>query len=130
MRLIVPGEPVPKSRPRLGRGGRVFTPARTVAFERRVSICAANADIDILTGPVSVRIFISLPLTKSGHERKGRGDIDNYAKSVLDGLNKIAFIDDNQVKILYCERVIGSVAGWTAIEVESAGELQEAPNWC
>jgi Holliday junction resolvase RusA-like endonuclease len=33
-----------------------------------------------------------------------RGDIDNYAKSVLDALNGVAFKDDKQVIILELEK--------------------------
>ena len=35
---------------------------------------------------------------------KLRGDIDNYAKAVLDALNKIAYKDDKQVVSLYVEK--------------------------
>lgn len=130
MRIIIPGEPVPKSRPRLGRGGRVFTPARTVNFEKRVATCAANTSNLIFNTPVAVKIYISLPLTKQGHERKQRGDLDNYAKSVLDGLNKIAFEDDKQVMKLEIRRVPGSIEGWSAVEIGAWPELIDAPSWC
>lgn len=34
-----------------------------------------------------------------------RGDADNYAKLVLDGLNGVAYNDDNQVMQLSVEKV-------------------------
>ncbi len=38
-------------------------------------------------------------------ESKLRGDVDNYAKSILDGLNGVAFQDDKQVHILNVEKL-------------------------
>ena len=37
-------------------------------------------------------------------------DIDNICKSILDGLNKLAYKDDNQVIGLVCRKIYGEVA--------------------
>jgi len=42
---------------------------------------------------VRVRVYLSGKTTPMG----GEGDVDNYAKSALDGCNKIVFLDDRQV---------------------------------
>ena len=106
--------PRSKGRPRMTRKGRAFTPKETVEYERSV----ANAYV----GPMFAEGLISMKLrfTKEGTElfmeqveldpdapvTKGRltGDIDNYAKSVLDALNGVAYTDDKQIVCLYLEK--------------------------
>ena len=129
MRFVVPGEPVPKARPRMGRGGRVYTPARTVNFEKRVAICAANANPEIFTGSVAVRIWISLPMTKKQVERISRADLDNYAKAIMDAMSQIVYTDDRQVMRLRIDRVPGTVEGWVAVEVKPCPPLSRPPTW-
>ena len=49
---------------------------------------------------VKVRVYLSGKTTPMGND----GDADNYAKSALDGLNKIAFDDDRQVmELMVCK---------------------------
>jgi len=50
---------------------------------------------------VKVRVYLSGKTTPMG----GDGDVDNYAKSALDGCNKIAFVDDRQVVELFVEKI-------------------------
>lgn len=97
-------KPRPKQRPRLGRKGRVFTPAETLEFERSIR--------EAYTGPLfesAVGITISLnkdsfTVTVTEHATMEpsplRGDIDNYVKSIMDGLNGVAYADDRQVRKL------------------------------
>lgn len=59
--------------------------------------------------PISVRIAVFREIPKSWSQKKKQQaidgeilprtspDLDNYVKSILDGMNKIAFIDDNLV---------------------------------
>ncbi len=80
--LTVEGHPVAKERPRLTRYGGVHTPSRTVEFEKLIG----NAWFDKygetkLEGMLQVWIYFA---TKT-HSRQ---DIDNLAKSVLDGLQR------------------------------------------
>lgn len=90
--FIVPGETVPKGRPRFGRGGKVFTPPKTKAFEQKVALFARSAIKQPWGGAVEVSIDIFGPYD---------GDLDNAVKSVLDGLNGIAYHDDRQVQTLH-----------------------------
>lgn len=49
---------------------------------------------------VNVRVYLSGKTTPMG----GEGDVDNYAKSALDGCNKIVFVDDRQVmELMVCK---------------------------
>jgi Holliday junction resolvase RusA-like endonuclease len=73
-----------------GRTAFIYTPEETKAYEQVVSLCAKMAVPKPVSGPVSLRAVIYL---RRGH----RGDIDNYLKSLCDGLNKVAWCDDSQV---------------------------------
>lgn len=103
--------PIVKGRPRMTRRGRVFTPATTLEFEQKVADSWIKSKGPIFTGPVSVTIELSpegfmVRVRSITHEEsKLRGDVDNYAKSILDGLNGVAFQDDKQVHILNVEKL-------------------------
>lgn len=80
--ITVPGRPVAKERPRLARNGGVYTPAKTVAYE----IDIANAWYEKygateLEGNLEVWCYFAT-------DRHGKQDVDNLAKSVLDGLQR------------------------------------------
>lgn len=101
--VFIPAKPVPKGRPRLGRRGRVFTPQTTLDAEAFIASCYEGP---VYEGPVSLRVTFS-PEGTTLHIRsianpentvsKLRGDIDNYLKLLMDGLNGIAWHDDKQV---------------------------------
>jgi crossover junction endodeoxyribonuclease RusA len=98
--FVVPGQPVPKARPRLGRNGHVYTPKLTRDYERLVGLCARGGGfLRPLMGPVAVTLRLWFP------DRRRR-DIDNSAKSILDGLNGVAYADDSQVADLHVTRHI------------------------
>lgn len=94
-------KPKVKQRPRLGRRGRVYTPVQTLEFERAVrdawegftatKPCAVT--ITLYRDKFTVTITEDTTLKPSSL----RGDIDNYAKSILDGLNRVGFEDDKLV---------------------------------
>ena len=93
IRVTVPGRPVPKGRPRLGVQGRkafIYTPAETKAYEQVVGLCANLATAEPLEGPVILSATLYI-------RRGRRGDLDNYLKSICDGLNEVAWKDDRQV---------------------------------
>ena len=80
--LRVEGHPVAKERPRFTRYGGVHTPQRTVEFEKLVG----NAWFDKygetkLEGMIEVWIHF-------GTKTHMKQDVDNLAKSVLDGLQR------------------------------------------
>lgn len=90
--FTVPGDPVPKSRPGRGRNGQRYMPRPTKDYQEAVGWAAKEAGAKPHGGPVKVEIEF--------YGAKG-GDCDNLAKSVLDGLNKIAYNDDRQVLELH-----------------------------
>jgi crossover junction endodeoxyribonuclease RusA len=87
--LTVLGEPVPKGRPRVVNG-HTFTPPRTVEAETEIATLARAQCSVPMRDPCAV--FVNFYC-----RRKGRGDVDNLAKTVLDALNEIVWADDKQV---------------------------------
>lgn len=105
--VFVDGRPQPKERPRINRAtGTIYTPHKTQRAEAHVAdlwkaskgpcypkgtqvhvYLAFDEDgTAVVVTPVSSDIKISL-----------RADIDNLIKTVLDGLNGVAWEDDTQV---------------------------------
>ena len=84
------------------RRGRVFTPAQTLEFEALVREAWEH---ELIEGDISVNIVfmkdkfeVTVEATDKYEPTKLRGDIDNYVKAVLDGLNGKAFIDDKYIR--------------------------------
>ena len=102
--------PKSKQRPRMTRTGRTYTPKQTVEFEQLVANLYKgpffNKDTLLRVGLKFSANEIHLTITPiDATPSKLRGDIDNYAKSVLDALNGIAYADDKQVTILELEKL-------------------------
>ena len=104
--FTVRGEIVPKQRPRFGRG-RTYTPFKTVHYQTLIAINAKAMFARPWPNPCVVQItsFFQVPKGLSAKKKKEllsshcmkNKDIDNVAKSVLDSLNGVAYIDDKQV---------------------------------
>jgi Holliday junction resolvase RusA-like endonuclease len=110
--FLVAGEPVVKSRPRVLRSGRTYTPARTREYEARVKEAAARA---FPGGPISVPCRVSLCFVMP---TRRRADIDNLAKAFLDGAIGAAYLDDCQVTWMQVEKTYNKGMGCTAAVVE------------
>ena len=111
IRIVIPGVPVAKGRPRVTRQGRAYTPAKTMAWEQMAAweAAAQMQGRRMLEGPVQVSIVASWPIPVSwpqwrkraalqgrvAHTRKPDGD--NVAKAVLDALQDVVFGDDSGV---------------------------------
>jgi Holliday junction resolvase RusA-like endonuclease len=108
---------VSKERPRVGKSGHIYTPKRTVDFERAVAeACTLDSPV---TYPVSICINIveappkTWPVEKRQLALGGllvptRGDLDNQVKAITDGLNGIAYIDDVQITAITALREYGT----------------------
>jgi Holliday junction resolvase RusA-like endonuclease len=91
---VIPGRPTGKERPRFGKG-RVYTPSTTKTYENTVAIYAkvAMRGRTILKGPVQLTISCSF----AGKDRGwhiNKPDLDNCAKSVIDGMAGVVFDND------------------------------------
>lgn len=115
------GEAIAKGRPRAtafaGRP-RVYTPARTAAFEGKVRAVAKDAMARAGTRPtpdaVRVELALDRQVSKSWSRAKKAAhigqpivtgaDIDNQVKAILDALNGVVWEDDVQVSDLAVSR--------------------------
>lgn len=88
--FVVLGPPVPKGRPRFVRGHAV-TPKRTREYEKLVREVAA-----LHCGRWRRDGLYRVTLTFFG-QRELRGDLDNYVKALMDGMQGHAFDNDRQV---------------------------------
>lgn len=96
--FTIHGRPVPKGRPRFGRG-HAYTPARTRAWEDRVGWAYREAGGPCYHGLVEVEMVFRI----KGHVP----DLDNLIKALCDGLNGIAWADDAQVRVIKAALVVG-----------------------
>ena len=123
--FVVPGQPVGKGRPRIGKVGqhaRMFTPAKTVSYEGLVAhsaqqAMAGRAPIDT---PVTVALRIECQVPASWSAKKQRmaltgeirpgtkPDADNVVKALFDGLNAVLWRDDALVCELHMRKLYSS----------------------
>lgn len=120
--FYIDGKVQAKQRPRLGKYG-TYTPAETKNYENWVKLCFINKypNFKPLEKALKVKIFAyyEIPQSKSKKIKLDmlddklrptiKPDTDNIAKSILDSLNKIAYLDDKQVvdlivKKMYAEK--------------------------
>ena len=113
MDIVILGDPVAQGRPRAtNRGGFVhlYDPPKSKKYKDYVSKVAKEQwKHGILEGALEVKLDIYRPIPKSVSKKRRkekesktirpivRPDVDNYAKSVLDGLDKIVWQDDSQI---------------------------------
>jgi len=116
LQFVIPGPPVGKGRPRFSTAGgkpRSYTPAVTREYEALIAARAAEAMAgrELLKTPLRVMIeaTMSIPLSWSKYNRQAaldgvryptRPDVDNIAKTVLDGMQGVVFENDSQVTYL------------------------------
>jgi crossover junction endodeoxyribonuclease RusA len=97
--FIVYGRPQAKQRPRLYRG-TAYTPEATKQYELRMRMAYVDAyeDFEPLDDDLYVKVRVYF-------NKKNHGDLDNYVKC-LDGLNKVAWHDDKQIKEIHAFLII------------------------
>ena len=113
-------EPRGKARPRAGRYS-VYDPPGNREWEKEIreAFLEARGMADPTDEPVWVVVKAIFPIPKWAKRKKlpdkiqpgdvyqGKPDCDNIVKSVLDALNKVAYVDDKQVYYESCERTYG-----------------------
>jgi Holliday junction resolvase RusA-like endonuclease len=99
LRFTVPGPPVPCARARVVRG-HAFTPGKTRSYEWLVGWHAKGAMSYLWQPPESATFGIEILVYRAAR----RGDFDNYAKAVCDGLTKAGvWPDDSRVEMATVE---------------------------
>jgi Holliday junction resolvase RusA-like endonuclease len=111
-------EPLPKSRPRFGKGG-AYTDAKVRRYEEEIGWrlkphVSKRNDSDDLKVHLAFR-------TKT----RQRKDIDNLIKSIFDACNKVVWNDDQQVTELHVTLSRGSDKPGFDIRVEQVAESHQ-----
>lgn len=135
--VCVPGAPVGKQRPRMTRRGAVYTPQRTVDYERAVR----DACRQMLPAGWDPTAQYALVMRVYYGDRRRR-DLDNVIKSISDGLNGVAWRDDSQVCLVAAGRdydaadprvevTIHRRSGWSAVPIMQSlvGWLRAGMEW-
>ena len=94
--LDIPIDPVPASRPRVSRWGTYYGKKYTT-FRKDVEKFLKGVALKVLAGPLFVVIEIHCRKPRTSKLDYPKPDVDNYAKGVLDALNKKAWNDDSQI---------------------------------
>ena len=108
--ITIPGKPIAKGRPRMGRNGRVYTPERTRGAEESLQWALREGCPVPLEGPLEMEVTFSFRYPKSWPKAKReaveegthpwynrRPDLDNLLKLLTDAGNGVLWKDDTQV---------------------------------
>lgn len=128
--FIIEGEPVGKSRPRWSNG-HVYTPRKTQEYEEKVALAYRAAggiqfdEEDEIC--VVIDAYFKIPKSFTGGKRVAamhkvirptkRPDVDNVIKSILDGLNGVAYADDKQVVDVVCRKHYSPDKGYAFVRI-------------
>lgn len=121
----VDGVPVAKGRPKfrsLGKFVSTYTPKKTKEYEEIVAFKARQAmgETEPLETPIRAFLHFYLPVPASYSKKRTQAcldgsekhikkpDLDNMAKSVLDAMNGICYLDDGQIVDLHIHKKYGA----------------------
>lgn len=109
VKLIIPGEPVAKGRPRVTRWG-TYTPEKTKNYETLVKeLFYIEHGQALLEGQleIDIKAYFKIPKSTSKKQKNlmiagkirptKKPDADNILKIIGDALNNIAYKDDKQI---------------------------------
>lgn len=80
----------------------MYTDKATREYEQAIKNAYVASNGPLYEGPVNMSVTftkdkITITLSEIEATSSLRGDIDNYLKSIMDGLNGVAYKDDGQV---------------------------------
>ncbi|MBD1223272.1 RusA family crossover junction endodeoxyribonuclease [Virgibacillus halodenitrificans] len=97
--FVIPGRPVPAVRMTQKSMYVNKYAKRYLAYKKQVGWIAKQ---HYKGKPTNKPIGVNITLYINGGNH---GDIDNYAKSLTDSLNKIAYVDDKQIEIMNLKKM-------------------------
>ena len=126
--FAVNANPVGKQRARYVKRGNfvsTYTPEKTRTYETLIKEAAIEAmgSSEPLETPVSLYLYIRVPIPKSYSKKKVEGclngsekpirkpDSSNILKSIEDGMNSIVYRDDSQIVNHHVTKVYSTLAG-------------------
>ena len=128
--FVVEGEPVSKSRARFTKRGSkmyAYTPQKTLDGESAVKAAYLKATNKI--GTDNEAAFAVRATFHNGTRQ--RRDVDNMVKLILDGLNGVAWPDDNQVTEIAARKSYGKKAdARTEVSVYLIGDMEVPKKAC
>lgn len=122
-KIIIDGNVQAQERPRFSNRNNVFRtydPPKSREYKKLVAFQAKRQIKRPFEVPCSVRIRVYREIPKSWSEAKKQQahegkilpkttpDLDNYVKSILDGLNRVAFVDDSLICSLHAYKRYGT----------------------
>ena len=125
--FTVYGDPVAKGRPRFAKRGnfvQTYTPEKTKTYESEVAMMAkaAMGASEALEGALEAFIYVTYAVPDSYSKKRSEAclsglekhikkpDLDNVVKSVVDGMDKIVFLNDSQITSIHATKVYGEIA--------------------
>lgn len=108
--------PQPKLRARMTRGGNIYTPEKTRAYEAQIAVLVRSKlppgfrpiedlPVNLSCSFVFKHSKVSLKEKRTSHIV--RPDLDNLGKAVKDALNKVVWHDDSQIDRLFLTKEYG-----------------------
>lgn len=106
--IFFPFEPMSKGRPRFFRG-HAYTPQKTQDYEKKIAEYYKSQTDDFYDSAIKVKLIFNMPIPKSTTKKNRQliaagmikctvhKDIDNLAKSVIDGCLGVAYEDDRLI---------------------------------
>lgn len=137
--FTIPGQPVPKGRPKFARRGEhvmAYTPAKTAHYESLVKQVAkvAMSGRDPSSAPIALAVTLHLQIPASWSKKRQalalagticatkKPDADNVLKGIKDGCNGIVWRDDAQVVRIVLEKRYSATPGALIEVTEAVGE--------
>ena len=123
-----------QGRPRFSKRSRAYKDKKDVEYERLIRECFLKEakDIEPSERPIAIKIEAHYKLAKNtpkyvremlfyndfNYVPQSKPDLDNIAKSVLDALNGVAYIDDKQIYSLTCNKSFDIESDISYLDVE------------
>ncbi len=125
LRVVLPVNPVPASRPRVTKRGwtyypKVYRQFREVAGGRALEAVELAGIYEPLEGPIGIDVTFRVRRPKTTKLDYPKPDYDNYLKS-LDVLNGLLWVDDCDIVVARCQKV------WAAPGEDGCIELDVWP---